>query len=147
MAKRPPKPAGYPWVMPYLVVRDADASLAFYKKAFGFEEKMAMRGPDGKIMHAEISYRDSVIMFGGESDRSTSKSPATTGTPPAMGLYIYVDDVDAAFERARAAGARVESPPADQFYGDRTCAVLDPDGYRWGFGTNVADFDPSKAPK
>jgi PhnB protein len=147
MAKRPAKPAGYPWVMPYLVVKDADKALAFYQKAFGFEKKMSMPGPDGKTMHCEIVYRDYVIMFGPENPTNPCKSPLTTGTQSPVGIYVYVDDVDAFFKRAKAAGAKVESEPKDQFYGDRNCALLDPDGYRWSFGTNVADFDPSKAPK
>lgn len=61
-----------------------------------------------------------------------------------MGLYVYVEDVDALFARATAAGAKGERPPQDMFYGDRVCQVIDPDGHSWSFGTNVADFDPTK---
>jgi uncharacterized glyoxalase superfamily protein PhnB len=66
---------------------------------------------------------------------------------PAIGLYLYCEDVDAVYKRALAAGAKSDRAPKDMFYGDRVCAVIDPDGYLWSFGTNVADFDPSKAPK
>jgi PhnB protein len=128
-------------------VKDADAALAFYQKAFGFEKKMSMPGPDGKSMHVEVSWRDCVVMFGPEGPQNPCKAPATLGVRPPAGLYIYVDDVDALFKRATAAGAKVDKAPADMFYGDRTCSLIDPDGHIWGFGTNVADFDPTKAPK
>jgi PhnB protein len=133
--------------MPYLTVKDADAALAFYEKAFGFEKKMVMPGPDGKAMHVEVTWRDAVIMFGPESPQNPSKAPATLGVRPPSGVYIYVEDVDALFKRATAAGAKIDRPPTDMFYGDRTCSLIDPDGHVWGFGTNVADFDPAKAPK
>ena len=147
MSKRPAKPADYPWVMPYLTVKDADAALAFYQKAFGCEKKMAMPGPDGKIMHAEVVWRDGVVMFGPESPQNQCKAPTTLGIRPPVGLYIYVDDVDSLFKRATSAGAKVDRPLTDMFYGDRTCTLIDPDGHLWSFGTNIADFDPSKAPK
>jgi uncharacterized glyoxalase superfamily protein PhnB len=147
MAKRPAKPDNMPWVSVYLTVKDPDASLAFYQKAFGLEKRMAMPGPDGKTMHAEVAWHDGVVMFGPEGGPNMSKSPATTGVRPPLGIYVYCDDVDALFKRATAAGAKVDKPPQDQFYGDRNCAVIDPDGYVWSFATNVADFDPSKTPK
>src|SRR5262245_28664644 len=147
MSKRPAKPADMSWVTPYLIVKDADAALAFYKKAFGFEEKVAMPGPDGKLMHAEVKWRDCVIMFGPEGPTHPAKSPRTLGVRSPVGIYVYCDDVDALYRRALDAGAVSDRPPQDQFYGDRTCTVTDPDGHSWSFGTNVADFDPSKRPK
>jgi len=149
MSNRPPCPQGYPWLMPYLVVKDADAALAFYAKAFGFEKRMAMPGPGGKTMHAEMNWKDSVFMFGPfrESPEMTHRPPAISKVVSPVGLYLYCEDVDAMFKRAVAAGAKEIKPPQDQFYGDRTCTVEDPDGYQWSFATNVADFDPSKAPQ
>jgi uncharacterized glyoxalase superfamily protein PhnB len=147
MSKRPAKPDDYPWIVPFLTVKDADGALAFYQKAFGFEKKMSMAGSDGKTAHAEVSWRGQVVMFGPESLQNPCKSPATLGIRPPSGLYIYVDDVDALFKRATAAGAKVDKAPADMFWGDRVCGLIDPDGHIWSFGTNVADFDPTKAPK
>jgi uncharacterized glyoxalase superfamily protein PhnB len=148
MAKRPARPEGNPWLMPYLVVRDADAALDFYQKAFGLAKRMVMPGPDGKTMHAEMAWHDAAIMLGPEHAGADSpyKAPVTTGVHPAVGLYLYCDDVDALFARATAAGAKAVRPPADMFWGDRMCSVTDPDGHSWSFATNVADFDPSKAP-
>ncbi len=149
MSKRPPCPAGYPWLMPYLVVRDADAALAFYAKAFGLEKRMAMPGPEGKTMHAEMTWKDSVVMFGPfrESPEMAHRPPVISKVVSPIGLYLYCEDVDAMFARAVAAGAKEVKPTQTQFYGDRTCTVEDPDGYQWTFATNVADFDPSKAPQ
>jgi uncharacterized glyoxalase superfamily protein PhnB len=146
MAKRTPKPEGAPWITPYLTVKDADAALAFYQQAFGFEKKFAMPGPNGKTAHAELLWRDGMIMLGPEGGPGNCKSPATLGVRPPVGIYVYCDDVDALFKRATEAGAKVDRPLEDMFWGDRMCAFIDPDGHGWTFATNIADFDPSKAP-
>lgn len=151
MAKRPQPPTGMPWLSPYLAVRDADQSLAFYQKAFGFEKKGAIPGPNGKTGHAEMTWRGSVIMFGPEGAYPSTEGkvlcPKSSGTPSPVHMYVYCDDVDAMFVRATAAGAVVNIPPTDMFWGDRLCKVTDPDGHVWNFATNVADFDPTKMPK
>ena len=146
MANRPAKPSNMPWLTPCLTVKDVDAAAAFYEKAFGFEKHFAMPGPDGRTIHAEVGWRDAAIMIGPESAKRSRKSPATTGVQPSNSLYVYCDDVEALFKRATAAGATGESAPKDMFWGDRTCTLIDPDGYFWSFATNVADFDPAKAP-
>lgn len=149
MAVRPPKPEHAPWLMPYLTVSDPEASLKFYQKAFGFEPQadVILKGPDGKIMHAEMRFHGATIMFGPEGCRDNpARTPAHSGTAPPMGLYIYCEDVDALFQQAKAAGAKVQTEPQDMFWGDRMCTLIDPDGFQWSFATNVADFDPSKIP-
>lgn len=147
MAKRPARPEGKSWIIPSIVVKDADAALDFYQRAFGFEKTFSMPGPDGRSMHAEMSYRNISIMFSPQgSFGCPARTPATSGTPSPMGLYVYCDDVDAVFNRAVAAGAQVVMPPQNMFWGDRMCCVTDPDGHRWSFGTNVEDFDPAKVP-
>jgi len=147
MAKRSPCPQGMSWLSPYLVVKDSDAALKFYQEAFGFEKKLAIPGPDGKTMHAEMVYRGMVIMFSPESPKCPGRCPATSGVSCPIGLYLYYDDVDAQYRRATAAGAKGLKQPEDMFYGDRVCELSDPDGYSWWFATNVADFDPNKVPK
>ena len=147
MSKRPAKPTEMPWVTPFLTVKDADAALAFYQKAFGFEKKFSMPGPDGKTAHAEVHWRDGVIMFGPEGPQNKCKAPSTLGTRPPVGIFVYCEDVDALYKRATAAGAKSEMPPQDMFWGDRMCTVVDPDDHMWSFATNVADFDPAKTPK
>jgi uncharacterized glyoxalase superfamily protein PhnB len=135
------------WLSPYLTVKDADKALDFYQRAFGFEKKNTMPGPDGKTGHAEMTWKDIVIMFGPECPTSQSKAPVTSGIVPPVALFVYCEDVDALCTRASAAGAKVVMPPQDMFWGDRMCHLTDPDGHSWHFATNVADFDPSKMPK
>lgn len=149
MSKRPPRPAGYPWLTPYLVVNDAEAAIDFYQRAFGFEKRLAIKGPNGKTGHVEMVFqKESTIMFGPfhEGCEWPQRPPTHTKVASPVSLYVYCEDVDALFARAVAAGARTIKPPQDQFYGDRTCCLEDPDGYQWHFATNVADFDPNKAP-
>ena len=85
MSKRPAKPEEYPWIVPSLTVKDPDAALAFYQKAFGFEKKMSMPGPDGKTMHAEVSWRGQVVMFGAEGTTESLQSARYSGSSTAGG--------------------------------------------------------------
>ena len=147
MANRPAKPANMPWMTQCLTVKDVDASIAFYQKAFGFEKRFTMPGPDGRSMHGEVAWHDGLCMLGPENESCPSKSPATTGARPSSGVYVYCEDVDALFKRATSAGAAIEASPEDMFWGDRMCSLIDPDGYIWSFATNVADFDLAKVPE
>jgi uncharacterized glyoxalase superfamily protein PhnB len=147
MSKRPARPAGVPWLSPYFIVRDADKAADFYQRAFGFEKKLSMPGPDGRTGHTEMVWKEALIMFGPENaNAGPCKAPATLGIPSPVHLYVYCDDVDALFDRATKAGAKADLPPQDMFWGDRMCKLTDPDGHTWNFATNVADFDPSKVP-
>ena len=111
-------------------------------KAFGFGERMRMTGPDGKVNHAEVDVAgDSVVMMG--SPGSDYQSPQRHGHVGAL-VYIYVDDVDGHFARAKGAGATVLQEPADQFFGDRTYVVADPEGQQWNFAQHVRDVSPEE---
>ncbi len=149
MTDRPAKPADMPWLTPYLTVRDAEKSLDFYTRAFGFEAGMEpMRDSSGKINHAEMRYREAYIMMAPEGVwGGTSQAPVTSGTEVPLGLYVYCDDVDGFYKNAVDQGAESVDEPNDMFWGDRMCTLRDPDGYVWSFATNVADFDPSKIPE
>jgi uncharacterized glyoxalase superfamily protein PhnB len=128
-------PKGFHAITPALTIKGADAAIAFYKKAFGAEEIMVMRGPDGKsVMHAEIRIGDSIVFLGDEMPDMGYLSPKSLGNT-ASSLHLYVTDVDAAFKRAVDAGATVEMPVSDMFWGDRYGKVVDPFGHRWGIGT------------
>ena len=128
-------PKGFHTVTPGLTIKGADEAIAFYKKAFGAEELVVMRGPDGRsVMHAELRIGDSIVFLADESPDMGYRSPASIGAT-ATSLHLYVTDVDAAFKRAVDAGAKVEMPVADMFWGDRYGKVVDPFGHRWGIGT------------
>lgn len=145
MAKRAKAiPDGYHTVTPYLMVRGADRAIEFYKRAFGAEELMRMSGPDGKrIMHAEIKIGDSRIFLSEEFPEMGCRSPESLGGT-ASSLHLYVEDVDAAFKRAVAAGAQVKMPVADMFWGDRFGKLIDPFGHEWGMATHTEDLTPEE---
>jgi uncharacterized glyoxalase superfamily protein PhnB len=128
-----PRPAGVPWLTPYLTVRDARASRTFYEQAFGFELREAV-DDDGATMHVEMTHHgELVIMFAPEGAfGSTAKTPRSGGAEAPQLFYLYVDDVDALHARALEAGGKSLLAPGDQFWGDRFCQIEDPDGYRWG---------------
>jgi PhnB protein len=132
-------PEGYHTLTPFLTVRDAVRAIDFYKQAFGAVERGAMKSPDGKIMHAELRIGDSIIMLSDEFPEFGSLSPQSIGGS-GMGLHIYLEDVDSAFDRAVKAGAKVEMPVADMFWGDRYGKLADPFGHKWSIGTHIRDL-------
>lgn len=132
--KSSPVPKGYHTVTPGLALRDTAGAIEFYKKAFGAKEIGRMPGPDGKIMHAELKIGDSTIMVGEEMPQMVHQSPQTLGGT-AVNLYVYVKDVDKAFDQAVNAGASVIMPVSDMFWGDRHGALKDPYGHSWGLAT------------
>ena len=133
-----PIPAGYHTVTPYLTVNDGARALDFYKRAFGARETVRMPGPGGKVMHAEIQIGDSIVMLADEFPEMGSRAPQTLGGASGS-LLIYTKDVDALFERAVAAGATVQMPLADMFWGDRYGKLLDPFGHQWELATHKED--------
>jgi PhnB protein len=133
-----PVPNGYHTVTPYLIVRGAASAIEFYKKAFGATELMRFPGPDGKIGHAEIRIGDSPVMLADEFPEMGHRAPQSLGGS-AVGILLYVPDVDALFTRAAAAGAKVLRPLQDQFYGDRSVTVEDPFGHNWTLATHKED--------
>jgi PhnB protein len=134
-----PIPEGYHTLTPFLTVRNAVRAIEFYKQAFGAQERGVAKGPDGKVMHAELKIGDSVIMLSDEFPEFGSLSPQSVGGSP-MGLHIYTENVDAAFDRAVKAGAQVEMPVSDQFWGDRYGKLKDPFGHKWSIATHVKDM-------
>jgi PhnB protein len=134
-----PIPEGYHTLTPFLTVRNAERAIEFYKQAFGAQARGVAKGPDGKVMHAELKIGDSVIMLSDEYPEFGSLSPQSVGGSP-MGLHIYIENVDAAFDRAVKAGAQVEMPVMDQFWGDRYGKLKDPFGHKWSIATHVKDM-------
>ena len=140
-------PKDYHTVTPALVVRDAATAIEFYKNAFGAQEQVRMRGPDGaKVMHAELKIGDSIIFLCDEFPDMACRSPVSLGGMTAM-FHLYVPDVDAAFQRAINAGAQVKMPVADMFWGDRYGKVLDPFGHEWGLATRQEEVSPEEMRK
>jgi PhnB protein len=141
-----PIPEGYHSVTPYLIIQGAAAAIDFYKKAFDAVEEVRMPGPDGKIGHAELKIGNSHVMLADESPQACHVGPKSLGGTP-VSLCLYVPDVDAVFDRAVAAGAEVQRPVADMFYGDRTGSVIDPFGHQWHIMTHKEDVSPEEMKK
>ena len=141
-----PIPDGYPRVSPYLCVNGANAALDFYRSVFGATERMRMPAPDGKIGHAELQIGDSVIMLSDEYPEMGIRSPRAIGGSPVT-ISVYVEDVDAVFNRAVAAGATSLRAVENQFYGDRSGQFEDPFGHRWSVATHVEDVSPDEMAK
>jgi PhnB protein len=137
-----PVPAGYHSVTPYLMVRDAYRALGFYALALGARELMRFPTPDGKVAHAEIMIGDSHVLL---ADESREFPGPQTLLGVGVSLMLYVDDVDATFARAIAAGATERRAVADQFYGDRNGTLADPFGHVWTIATHVEDVSAEEA--
>lgn len=142
-----PIPEGYHSLTPYLRVRGAGEAIEFYKRVFGAEEIMRMPGPDGKsIMHAELRIGDCMLMLAEEFPSMGALSPLSlNGT--GVAIFLYVEDVDAVFQRAVAAGAKVQMPVADMFWGDRYGKLVDPFGHEWDIATHKEDLTPEEVAK
>jgi PhnB protein len=138
-----PIPAGYPRVSPYLCVEGAAEAIEFYKQVFDATERGRMDGPAGKVAHAELAIGDSVVMLSDEVPGMNAASPRTVGGTPVT-ISVYVEDVDATVERAVSAGAKLQRPVADQFYGDRAGQFEDPYGHQWHVATHIEDVSPEE---
>jgi uncharacterized glyoxalase superfamily protein PhnB len=130
-------PAGASCVSPYITVLDVDKSVNFYKKAFNFQVKELAPGEDGTTWHAELLYKDQLIMLGKQGAyNATSESPLASGIESPISLYLYCEDVDAFYERAMKEGAQSVDAPENMFWGDRMCRLKDLDNYIWCFATH-----------
>jgi PhnB protein len=126
-----------------LAVSDGARAIDFYKRAFGAHELYRMEGPPGKIAHAEIKIGDSIIMLGDEMPGGGCRAPQVLGGT-SVNLFLYVNDVDAAFKKAVDAGAKVAMPVADMFWGDRYGKLTDPFGHSWSMATHKEDLAPEE---
>ncbi|HYK64328.1 MAG TPA: VOC family protein [Patescibacteria group bacterium] len=130
-------PDGYHTVTPFVNVKGNAKFIDFLKAAFGAEEIMRMPGPGGMVMHAEVTIGNSRLMLG-----------EATQTPPMSGsFYLYVSDVDAMYKRAVGAGATSQTPPTDQFWGDRMGTLKDSFGNTWSIATHKEDVSPEEMAK
>lgn len=124
-----------------MTVADADAAIAFYQRAFGAEELFRIEAPDGTIVHAELRVGGSTVMVGDASEPFCDRRNLGGTT---AGLHVYVEEVDALFERAVEAGAKELQPVQDMFYGDRTAMLEDPLGHVWVLLERREDLTPAE---
>jgi PhnB protein len=135
-------PEGYHSITPAIVCKGAARAIDFYKEVFHAKEISRMTGPGGTIGHAELQIGDSRIML---NDEFPGMATAPGSTPiTSNSLFVYSEDVDALFERAVKAGAKVEMPLENQFWGDRYGKIRDPFGHQWGLAQHVEDVTPAE---
>lgn len=138
-----PQPAGYHTVTAAYVLHDANAAIEFYKAVFGAVEKDRMSAPDGKILHAELAFGNSLLMLSDEAPEMGYKSAKTLGGSP-VSLMFYTPDVDGVVAKATGAGATAAVPVTDMFWGDRFGMLVGPDGFGWGVATHKEDLTPEQ---
>ena len=141
-----PIPDGYYSLTPYIVCKGAAKAIEFYAKVFGAQEIVRMPGPHDSIAHAEVKIGNSMLMLADENKEQGHLSPESIGGS-ASSIMFYTDDVDQVFQRAVAAGAKAEMPPADMFWGDRMGNLVDPFGHKWAIATHKEDVSPEEMEK
>jgi PhnB protein len=138
-----PIPDGMHTLTPHLVCAGAANAIDFYKKAFNAVEQARLPGPDGKLMHAAVRIGDSTLMLVDENPRYGMLGPKTLKGSPVT-IHLYVNDVDATVAQAVSAGAKITTPVADMFWGDRYGQLEDPFGHRWSVATHKRDLSPEE---
>lgn len=130
------RPEGYYNLTPYLIVKDGAAAVEFYRAAFGASVSEQLTTPEGRVRHAELKIGDSPVMLG------EHEAVAVTATPhyAPVSLYCYVEDADAVYARAVAAGAKEVAPVSQKYYGNREGGVADPFGITWWLATRVEEM-------
>ena len=143
MSQVKPVPEGMHTVTPHLVCADAAKAIAFYQQAFNATEMMRIPGPGGKLIHACVRIGDSLVMLVDENPQWGCLGPlALKGSP--ITIHLQVEDVDAVFDQAVRAGAKITMPVADMFWGDRYGRVEDPFGHHWAIATHIRDVSPEE---
>jgi PhnB protein len=122
-------PDGYQTVTPALSLKGAAEAIEFYQRAFGAEVRARLLGPNGAVVHAEVKIGSSIVIV----------ADAVMSPPTQASCHVYVDDADAWWQRATAAGAQVVMPLQDMFWGDRYGVLLDRWGNRWAIATHRED--------
>ncbi len=135
--------------VPYLAVVDPERSLVFYAQAFGFETEACLETDDGQIVHAGMRYHGkSILMMAPERTPwgEAMQAPLSSRVPMPLVMYVYCEDVDFLATQAEHAGAVIDAPPTDMFWGDRVVQLRDPDEYKWSFATRVGELEPDRMP-
>ncbi len=136
-------PEGFTSITPYIVMDDAAAAIEFYKKALGATEKLRLPAPDGGVMYAEIQVGNARMMMGQPCPEWGGKSAKSLGGSP-VSFYLYVEDLEATFSKAKSAGMSVKKEVEDMFWGDRMGTLTDPFNMDWTIAQHVRDVPPEE---
>jgi uncharacterized glyoxalase superfamily protein PhnB len=138
-----PIPEGFQTLTPHIICRDAAKAMDWYIKAFGAVDLGRHAGPDGKLMHGLMKIGSSMLMLADEFPEMKCLGPKSIGGT-AVTMHVYVEDADAVYNRAIAAGGKATMPIADQFWGDRYGVLEDPFGHAWSVATHKYDYTPEQ---
>lgn len=138
-----PIPENYHTITPTLIIPDTDRAVEFYQSAFGVEVLEIVPNPNGKNTRAVLKMRDSVFIIHHESPQM-NYFPPQQDRPLSSYFCVFVEDVDAVFEQAVAAGAKVLLPVEDKYWGDRYGKLRDPFGHEWGLATRISNLTPQE---
>ena len=127
----------------YICVNDAAAAIKFYEKAFGAKEKLRLVEPGGRIGHAEVDFNGPLLMISEQYPEYGIVAPAA-GEGRYLTLHLHVDNADETIAQAIAAGATMDNPISDSFYGERGGSVRDPFGHRWSIGHSIEKVEPEE---
>jgi uncharacterized glyoxalase superfamily protein PhnB len=130
-------------VFPYLRVRSAVEAIAFYTEVFGAKEQFRLTEPSGRVGHCQLELGNVVLMLSDEYPEYNILGPKTPGATGCM-IHLHVDNADELADKAVAAGATLVRPPADQFYGERSCTIRDPFGHEWILGHSIEQVSPEE---
>lgn len=139
MSSVKPVPEGYHTITPHLIVKNAKTAIDFYQKAFGAQLVGDIAyDPSGRVMHAALKIGDSIFMLNDEFPEAGVHAPPSQGS--GVAIHLYLDNVDDTFAQATQAGAQVNMPVMDMFWGDRYGVLNDPYGHRWSLATHTKDM-------
>lgn len=148
MSNVKPIPDGFHSLTPHMVVKGAAKAMEFYAKAFGAEEVMVMKDPSGQfIVHGEMKIGNSIFMMCDEMPSCEGMGSPESLNGTSVTIHLYVENADAAFQKALDAGATTVMPLMDAFWGDRYGQVKDPFGHRWSIATHTQDLTPEQIGK
>jgi PhnB protein len=139
------RPEGYTTLTPFLVCSPAAEAIAFYEAVFGATLVSRMDGPDGSVMHAELDLGLGRLQLSDPNDEYGLVAPARNGDEASGSTCIYVEDVDAVFDKAVEHGATVREKPSTFVTGDRFASIYDPFGHRWAVMTKVEEVSAEES--
>lgn len=139
-------PANSSVIIPMLVCRNVAAQIEFCKSVFATSELGQRPGPDGNIAHALLTIHGEMLILEAEWPSLASRAPQLDGSSSVI-IFVYVEDVDAVIDRATTAGAKILLPLKDQFWGDRTARIMDPEGHVWTVASRIEETTAAEREK
>jgi len=131
----------------YLCVTSANDAIRFYAEAFGAQERFRLAEPSGRVGHAEIDFGGGIVVMLSEEYPECGIAAPKPAQGTSVTIHLHVDNADEIIEQAVRAGATLERPPTDAFYGERSGVIRDPFGHRWNIGHSIEQVSTDEMQK